>query len=581
MSRWKGALRGVWGFFAPRYTPGAMSTNLVSATITTVTVVISCLIFGPQLGMISLMGAMTPVWETGRPFWARVRNSVLVSAGLTTSMAVGVLVAPYGWAIIPASVLTILVISLIYYTFVLTRGPSPVMMFYAAILGTYFGAEGSVGWSMVGVTAFASVVASTLLLIPLLFGVRRPEQRAVEAARRAVADYCGITGVDAEEALRQARNVAFQAVNGAGLTLESAWPADRGHRYEALIAELKDIDQKLAQTVIANSGGDVDNRPLSGKTPELTHRPSWGLLLSHSLRGDSVEWFTSWRMAVAAGLAGIVSELMGIGHPYWAILTATIVINQWIGRRSATRRAGQRTVGTVLGVGVVWGISAFEPSPWWIVVAVLICAIGQYLVLPLNYALALTLITPMALLAVEAGGAGGTVATLSFDRLIDTLIGAGAAVAVTWATSWHSPRRLVRSQSARSAAAIDAVEYLDEHDGPRSIGGRRARAELQYELIHHLSILERAVADDPRLASLAAAEHAVADRGYAALARGWLAVRSSHGRGRSASAASLGSEPAGGVCGSLLQAFGQRPAGEQVQSLLRRGSWLHGVREKG
>ena len=520
MSSWKRALLAVWGFFAPRYTPGAMSTNLVSAAITTITVVISCLIFGPRLGLISLMGAMTPFWETGRPFWARVRNGLLVSAGLTTSMAAGVLVAPYRWAIVLASVLIILVIALIYYTFVLTLGPSPVMMFYAAILGTYFGANGSVGWAMVGVTALASVLASVLLLIPLLFGVRRPEQRAVEAARRAVADFRRITAVDSGEASRQARNVAFQAVNSAWMTLESAWPADRGRRFETLTAELKAIDQNLAQIVIADSGARTDKRPVSGKAPGVTHRPSWRLLVSHSLRGQSVEWFTSWRMAVAAGIAGTVSELMGIGHPYWAILTATIVINQWVGRRNATRRAAHRTVGTLLGVGVAWGISSLHLSPWWIVVVVLTCAIGQYLVLPLNYALALALITPMALLAVEAGGTGATVATLSFDRFIDTLIGAGVAVAVTWATSWHFPRRLVRSQSARSAAAINTVEHTDEHEGPLSIGGRRARAELQYELIHHLSILDRAVADDPRLTDLAPTEHAVADRGYTTLARG-------------------------------------------------------------
>ena len=58
---------------------------------------------------------------------------------------------------------------------------------------------------------------------------------------------------------------------------------------------------------------------------------------------------------------------------------------------------------------MAWAVSATHPSPWWLVVAVLVCAVGQYLTFPLNYALALMFVTPMALLAVQAGGAGGTV----------------------------------------------------------------------------------------------------------------------------------------------------------------------------
>lgn len=56
-------------------------------------------------------------------------------------MAVGVLVASFAWAIVPASVVIIVVIAMIYYTFVLTWGPSPAMMFCAAVLGTFFGAD--------------------------------------------------------------------------------------------------------------------------------------------------------------------------------------------------------------------------------------------------------------------------------------------------------------------------------------------------------------------------------------------------------------------------------------------------------
>lgn len=463
----------------------------------------------------------------GGPFWARIRNGLLVSAGLTVSMAIGVLVAPFEWAIVPASVVIIVVVAMIYYTFVLTRGPSPVMMFYAAVLGTFFGSDPVLGWSMVGVTLFASLLTSVFLLVPLAFGSRRPERRAIAAARAAVDAYRDTHAV-AEADRRLTRDAAHRAVSDAWLTLESSWSADSGPRYRELVDELTDINRDLAQTVL--SADDAGPTLTSGQpTLPLLGRPSWRFLLTHAVHRHSVEWFTSWRMAVAAGISGIISELVGIGHPYWAILTATIVINQWHDRRVATRRAAHRAVGTLLGVGVFWAVSAFEPTAWWTVVAVLVCMIGQYILLSMNYAIGLIFITPMALLSVEASGTGGTIASISFDRFIDTIIGAGVALALTWATSRYFPRRLVRAQSARTNAAAILTETANRDGDAFSTEGRDARTALQYELIHHLSILDRAVVDDPRLADLAATEHEVADRSYAALNGAWVDAGKSDG----------------------------------------------------
>lgn len=83
--------------------------------------------------------------------------------------------------------------------------------------------------------------------------------------------------------------------------------------------------------------------------------------IGHAVRGRSVEWFTTWRMGLAAGIAGIISQGAGVGHPYWAILTSTIVINQWTARVAATRRAAHRTAGTLLSVGVVRAVAGLAP----------------------------------------------------------------------------------------------------------------------------------------------------------------------------------------------------------------------------
>lgn len=80
-----------------------------------------------------------------------------------------------------AGVLVIVVVTILNYVFMLTRGPSPVMLFCAVVLGTFFEA-GMVGWRMKSLTVFTILLASAFFLIPA--AVDRPSGR--RSARRAV-----------------------------------------------------------------------------------------------------------------------------------------------------------------------------------------------------------------------------------------------------------------------------------------------------------------------------------------------------------------------------------------------------------
>ncbi|MFD6277217.1 FUSC family protein [Streptomyces sp. NPDC060209] len=164
------------------------------------------------------------------------------------------------------------------------------------------------------------------------------------------------------------------------------------------------VNRSPAATILGRLGTDAAVRPLTPDTPLLLGRPSWRFLIGHA-----VEWFTSWRMALAAGIAGTVSQLLGTG--------SRLRVAPHTGRRNPAgcrRRPG-----------------GLRPPPVGVVVpvvVVLIWMVGQYFALAMNYAFALLFVTPMALLAVEASGTGGTVASLTFDRFTDTLIGAVTAL---------------------------------------------------------------------------------------------------------------------------------------------------------
>lgn len=513
--RWMRGLRSAEKFFEMNpLPPGASTRNLISAALSTVTILACCVLFSPGLGVMAMLGALTPYWETGRPLFARIRNGLLISTALTSFMALGVLVAPARWAMLPFTVLVILVAGMLYAAFMLTAGPSPAMLFYAAVIGSYFGVHASVGWSMVGVTAIAAILSSALVLLPLAVRPNEPELRAVAAARTSLTE---LEQQATEGPIPRAqRNAAFAATSAAWLTLRSAWPAGRSAAHRRLTAEVSRIDTRIAGIVLSRTDGD----DASGDPPAEAlpyGRPRWQFLMGRACHHNSLEWFTTWRMAAAATLAGLLSLAFGVGHPYWAIMTATIIINQWMSRYAATRRAAHRAIGTLIGLGVVWGVSAFDPSPWWSVAIVVLCMTGMYVTFPMNYALALIFVTPMTLVAVQSTGIGNLQESMS-DRLLDTLIGVSVAVLVAWLTSRLFPRRLVRAQSARTQAATASLERHLSANTTRTTEGMRAQVELRYELTHHQNILERAVADDPRLADEAREEHAVADRGYRAAA---------------------------------------------------------------
>ncbi len=138
------------------------------------------------------------------------------------------------------------------------------------------------------------------------------------------------------------------------------------------------------------------------------------------------------RYLLAAGIAGAIATAVGLGHPYWAALSAVVPL---AAADTAGRllRAGQRLLGTLVGLGIAAAVLAFHPSG---LVAVLIAVVLQVcaeLFVVRNYGLALVFITPLALVMVGiAHPVDPTV--LIVDRAIDTLLGVAVGMALTLAT---------------------------------------------------------------------------------------------------------------------------------------------------
>lgn len=132
--------------------------------------------------------------------------------------------------------------------------------------------------------------------------------------------------------------------------------------------------------------------------------------------------------AVTVALAGALANLTGIGHSFWAMLSATIAMSM-PHRRARIVRAVNRIIGTTAGVLVAGGLLSLELAAWQkVTLAGVLQGLATMLV-PRQYALAMLVITPLALMVIQ-WAAPQPVAPLLVGRLLETVIGALVALAV-------------------------------------------------------------------------------------------------------------------------------------------------------
>ncbi|MFJ8749433.1 FUSC family protein [Streptomyces sp. NPDC102441] len=158
-----------------------------------------------------------------------------------------------------------------------------------------------------------------------------------------------------------------------------------------------------------------------------------------------------FRTLVGCALAGYVSSALGVGHPYWAIVTAASVYQPNL--TLSWSRGLQRTVGNLLGVLVFAAVIPLaRVGPLVLVLCVLFFSFAAEALITRNYWLGSVAVTPMALLILEFGGSqpsGELIADRALDTLVGVAVGFLAAIAVT-------NRRASGRVERALAAAVDA-----------------------------------------------------------------------------------------------------------------------------
>ncbi|WP_367039382.1 FUSC family protein [Streptomyces sp. Je 1-332] len=297
-------------------------------------------------------------------------------------------------------------------------------------------------------TLGAGAVAWLVGMAPALVRPHGPERRATARALRATAAYVEAAGPGRERARPAAAaavHAAWQSLLAAGARTAARRALERlVIRAEEALAAPSAADPALLRSwadglrgtgAVPRPGGirSAADDELLGVEAELAAAQSDRASLWRRLGPGSPLLPIALRTAVGCALAGYASLALGVGRPYWALVTAASLYQANV--TLTWNRGVQRVVGNLVGV---LAFAAIAPLAHLSHAALIFCclalAFGAEALIGRNYWLGSVCVTPMALLVTEFARFQQP-GELMLDRVVDTFVGAllgvVAAIAVT------------------------------------------------------------------------------------------------------------------------------------------------------
>ncbi len=218
------------------------------------------------------------------------------------------------------------------------------------------------------------------------------------------------------------------------------------------------------------------------------------------------------RVTIGAALAGWISLALGVDRPYWAVMTAAVLIV--VNTAQSWQRTVQRVLGNLVGVALFTAVGPWVHSPVTLVVMALICQVVVEATISRNYWVATVFITPMALAMVEFA-TPHPASELGWDRWLDTCVGAVVAVVICFVI----PNRRVADRVATALRELDAAIGRARHAIDTGTGAGADRARLAAALIEVRTCADTAAGEwwsgplpDERIVAAERTGHQLLDR---------------------------------------------------------------------
>ncbi|MFJ9348012.1 FUSC family protein [Streptomyces sp. NPDC101237] len=447
-----------------------------------------------DLAMYTMAGSLCALYGHNRPYPARARMLARVVLGMTGGLAVALLAASLTANAVVLVTVGALMAAVQKTLCDATRvGPpgnvvltfiSSACLFVPQTLGQVPG--------HVGLALLAGAWAWLVGMAPGLLRPHGPERRATAQALNAAAALAGTPATG--EGHERTRAAAAAAVQAAWQSLSAAGArTDRTRRAlehlvvraEVALAAPADADPERLRgwaralrgtgrvPRVAGAAGELLGLDAERAAPHRPLRQRLGPLAP-----------VAARTALGCALAGYASLALGVGRPYWALVTAASLYQA--NTTLTWSRGVQRVVGNLLGVLVFAAVVPLAHlHPAVLVLSCLAFNFGAEALIGRNYWLGSVCVTPMALLVTEftrTQDSGQLITERVLDTLVGALVGFAAAVVVT---DRRTGDRIERALTAVERAREETARLLAEpRPAPRALETARrtlsaALAELR------------------------------------------------------------------------------------------------------
>ncbi|MFJ6542740.1 FUSC family protein [Streptomyces sp. NPDC091385] len=421
----------------------------------------------PDLSVYGMMGAFTTTFGRNLPYRRRARALAAVAVAMTACVGLGSLLAAVArpWegstgAIVVVAA-TAVVAGLAKYCCDATRlgGLGAILLLFSFAVSA--NAHTTLGEVLprTGLAAAGAALAWVLAVLGRFVHPDRPERLAVAGALRSLAELMDAARGGTGRSRQRATAAVLQAYHSLGLA-----PPTHGDRVsrEATPVQLTD----LSWTILIDSSVRLPHDPaelagllrtqadlladrrisnppvlpdLSAHTPvtsarrrhrwqrttpvDPAARRAWVLVRGRAggHTPTAVLVVPAVRMFLGTLVAGGVAVGLGLGHGYWAAISAAAVLHA-VNVRTTMQRAVQRTLGTAIGLLIALGVLAGHPAPALLALVVVILEfLLEYMVVR-NYGLGVVFLTPLALLLSDLADPT-TPERLVYDRGLGSLLG--------------------------------------------------------------------------------------------------------------------------------------------------------------
>jgi uncharacterized membrane protein YccC len=455
-----------------------------------------------HLGLLGGIGSFSYLYVFNEPYAARAKKIFFVAIGISLSVALGTLAAPYPLIVV---LMVGLIGAIATFIFGLLKIPGPAAIFFVLSFAMTTGMtiDPSAAPIRSGVVLMSGIFAWIISMVGWFFNPHGPEIKALKQVYCALAAFSeAINSKDINSARQRTVNALKEAeetlligyipwknsfffnrlflLNEHANKLFLAMLELHSNGNTKLPKEFGEMIRKLSMGIELKDGDTIKIDPLPQELDKEYHnfleiiydveaiinipltyighvvlsKPSLKMKLTRACDKDSIVFINAVRFGIVLSISTMIAFSFPFTRPYWITLScASVMLGSTI--LSTFHRAIQRSCGTIIGLMLAIIIFKLQPQGLMIVIINMCLTAMTELFIAKNYAVAAVFITPNALLIAETSTQIHNVSYFVTARITDILIGSMIGLIGTYIIGHRSASsrlpdlmvKLIRSQA--------------------------------------------------------------------------------------------------------------------------------------